>query len=479
MGSNRLHHVIPEIVERDNMEQSFKEVTEDLEDDIRERYERKKDKIIRILQKQIGNGTFRVTRYNEFWVKDGPKMRKIQAPPVVQRIGCNAVMRVVERHLYPTVIRTSAASIKGRGMHRLFRKVRTDIRHDRKGTAFYYMCDIKKFYESIDQDLMIGYIRTRIKDPILLPMLESFIRLMAHGLSIGLRSSQFFGNILLSRLDHRLKETERVRYYYRYCDDFRVLGPNKRYLWKIRDIIHEEVESLGLTIKVNEAVRPITEGNDFLGFVDDGEHSRIRKRTKQNAARKLHKVKSRKRRQKIIGSFKGMAKWGDCGHLYKTLTGRRMEDLGDLNIKITYKDGKKHFKGKTIGPDDLRDRAFVVVDFERDVVPNREKQKYDERVEEARRNGQDPATVQGPAKKWVISILYENRPRKMWTGIQENKAILEQAEKAGKLPFFATITVDRDSGRYPFFLLTSAKAKGLTLPDEKEVERLIKQFNMR
>ena len=156
-----------------------------------------------------------------------------------------------------------------------------------------------------------------------------------------------------------------------------------------------------------------------------------------------------------------------------------MEDLGDLNIKITYKDGKKHFKGKTIGPDDLRDRAFVVVDFERDVVPNREKQKYDERVEEARRNGQDPATVQGPAKKWVISILYENRPRKMWTGIQENKAILEQAEKAGKLPFFATITVDRDSGRYPFFLLTSAKAKGLTLPDEKEVERLIKQFNMR
>ena len=479
MGSKRLHHLIPEIIKRDNMEQSFHEVTKDLEDEARERYERKKDKIIRKLQRQIGNGSFRITRFHEFDVKDGPKWRRIQAPPVAQRIGCNAVMRIVEKYLYPTVIRTSAASIKSRGMHRLYRKVKADIRKDKEGTAYFYMCDIKKFYESIDQDMMYDYICTRIKDPVLLPILENFIRLMANGLSIGLRSSQFFGNILLSRLDHRLKEVERVRYYYRYCDDFRVLAGNKRYLWRIRDIVHEEVEALRLTIKADEAVRPITEGNDFLGFVDDGDQSKIRKRTKQNAARKLHKVKSRKRRQKIIGSFKGMAKWGDCGHLFETLTGKKMEDLGDLNIKISYKDGKKHFKGKSIRPEDLEHRAFVVVNFERDVVPNREKEKYDRAVSEARINGQDPAVVPPPAKKWVISLLYEGRPRKMWTGIQENKMILEQAEKAGKLPFYASIVVDRDSGRYPFYMLTSAKALGLSLPDEKEVERLIKQYNMR
>ena len=479
MGSNRLHHVIPEIIERDNMKQSFREVTEDLEDEIRERYERKKESIVRSLQKKIGNGTFRVTRYHEFWTKDGPKMRKIQAPPVIQRIGCNAIMRVVERHLYPTVIRTSAASIKGRGMHRLYRKVRTDIRHDREGTAFFYMCDIRKFYESIDQDRMFEYICTRIKDPLLLPMLESFIRLMAKGLSIGLRSSQFFGNNLLSRLDHRLKEVERVRYYYRYCDDFRVLAGNKRYLWRIRDIIHEEVESLGLAIKTNEAVKPIGEGNDFLGFVDDGEHSRIRKRTKQNAARKLHKVKSRKRRQKIIGSFKGMAKWGDCGHLYKTLTGKNMEDLGEVNIRMAYKDGKKHFKGKDVGPRELERRPFVVVDFERDVTPRRERVEYERNIEEAKAQGKDPGMVREPVKKWVISLLFDGKPRKMWTGIQENKIILEQMEKAGKIPFFASIVADYESGKYPFYTLTSATALGFSKPDDKEVERLIKQFNMR
>ncbi len=479
MGSNRLHNIIPEIVRRDNMEESFKEVTKDLPDRIREIYEAKEDKIIKVLQRTIGNGSFRITHFNEFEVKDGPKMRKIQAPPVVQRIGCNAIMRVVEKYLYPTVIRTSAASIKGRGMHRLYRKIRTDIRHNREATRYFYMCDIKKFYESIDQDKMYDYICTRIKDPVLLPMLENFIRLMDHGLSIGLRSSQFLGNILLSNLDHRLKEIEHVRYYYRYCDDVRVLSSSKKELWRIRDIIHEEVGKLGLVIKTNEAVKPITEGNDFLGFVDFGDHSKIRKRTKQIAARKLHKVKSRKRRQKVIGSFKGMAKWGDCAHLFKKLTGMSIADMGDIDVKIAYKDGKKHFKGKSIYPGDLNGRVFCVVDFEKDVIPAREREEYEKRKQEAVANGQDPDKVQGPATKWVISLIYEGQPRKMWTGVQENKIILETAEKDGMLPFFATIHVDRESGKYPFYILSSAKAAGLPLPDAATIENLIKQFNMR
>ena len=59
-------------------------------------------------------------------------------------------MRIVEDVLYPGVIKTSAASIPGRGMHRLFVKMRSDIENDREGTAFFYKCDIRKFFESID-----------------------------------------------------------------------------------------------------------------------------------------------------------------------------------------------------------------------------------------------------------------------------------------------------------------------------------------
>lgn len=72
--------------------------------------------------------------------------------------------------------------------------------------------------------------------------------------------------MLLSKMGHRLKEKEGVRYLYIYCDDIRVYGATKKWLWHIRDIIHEEIESLGLEIKPSEAVKPTTEEMISLGI---------------------------------------------------------------------------------------------------------------------------------------------------------------------------------------------------------------------
>lgn len=365
--SKRYGFLIAKIIDRRNMEDAFDEVVGGLDEERRRAYEIDREAIIVDLTNQIGSGTFRITEYEEFWVQDGPKKRLIQSPCVFDRIGCNAVMRVVEGYLYPSVIKTSASSIKGRGMHRLYRKMRSDIRHDREGTRYFYMSDIRKFYESINQQLVIDLVNQKIKDPVLLPILYSFITLMPKGLSIGLRSSQCFGNLILAHLGHRLKEKEGVRYLYIYCDDIRVYGASKKWLWHIRDIIHEEIEGLGLEIKPNEAIRPTTEGNDFLGYVDFGNYSRLRKRTKVKAARKLKKVKSRRRRREIIGSFKGMAKWGDCNHLYKVLTGKNMKEFKDLGLQYIAEDGKKRFGGKSVKLMSLSNMHITVVDYEKEV----------------------------------------------------------------------------------------------------------------
>ena len=158
------------------------------------------------------------------------------------------------------------------------------------------------------------------RDRILLTMLERFVRMMPTGLSIGLRSSQGFGNMLLSVfLDHRLKDQMGVKHYYRYCDDGDAHAKTKRECWKIRDAQHQYVAEAKLKIKPNEAVRPLSEGVDFLGYVIYPDHTRLRKRNKQNAARKLHKVKSRKRRVEIVGSLYGQCKHGDCRNLFRTL----------------------------------------------------------------------------------------------------------------------------------------------------------------
>ena len=118
--SKRYSHLIAQIIQPRNMDDAFDEVVSGLDgEERRASYEARRKEIIDRLTSEIGSGTFRITEYEQFWVKDGPKIRLIQSPSVEDRVGCNAVMRVVEKYLYPSVIKTSAASIKGRGMHRL------------------------------------------------------------------------------------------------------------------------------------------------------------------------------------------------------------------------------------------------------------------------------------------------------------------------------------------------------------------------
>ena len=435
--SKRYGYLIQKIVERSNMDRAFDEVVDQLPErkvinkdgskkvlpGRRSWYRSRREEIVSRLVQHISDGSFRVDHYNEMWVTDGPKIRKVQSPCVEHRIGCNAIMRIVEDVLYPSVIKTSAASIPGRGMHKLFAKMRRDIENDREGTAFFYKCDIRKFFESIDQDLMWEFVQDKIKDPVLLPILHNFVTMMEVGLSIGLRSSQCYGNIFLSGIDHYFKDFLRVKYYYRYCDDIVILGATKRKLWLLSDILHEQAAMLNLEVKPNECVRPISEGIDFLGFVYDGKKARLRKRTKQKAARKLHKIKSRKRRQEIIGSLKGMAKWCDSKHLYKTLTGKNMESFADKvkqmkkdGVEYTGKNGKRMLTGQEVSLRTLVNMHIVVLDFEPD-VPTQNGLRY---------------VVQFQKDDGTIG--------KYLTNDSEQKFWLEEFRKANNIPFDCTIT---------------------------------------
>lgn len=434
--AKRYGYLIQKIVESSNMNRAFDEVVDQLPERTvinsdgskktlpgrRTHYRERREEIIERLVRQISDGSFRITSYREMWVTDGPKVRKVQSPCVEHRIGCNAIMRIVEDVLYPSIIYTSAASIPGRGMHKLFVKMRYDIEHDKDGTRFYYKCDVKKFFESIDQELMWNFVKDKIKDPVLLPILQNFVTMMEKGLSIGLRSSQCYGNIFLSGIDHYFKDYLGVKYYYRYCDDIVILSRSKRELWLLRDIMHEKAAEIKLHIKANECVRPISEGIDFLGFVYDGQKTRIRKRIKKKAARKLYDVKSRKRRQEIMGSLKGMAKWADSKHLYKHLTGKNMENFSELmkkkqneGVNFTSKNGKRILQGNQVSLRSLVNMHVVVLDFEPD-VPTKNGDRYVVQIK----------TDDG----MICKYLTDDSEQKFW---------LEELRKDNKIPFDCTI----------------------------------------
>lgn len=416
-------YIIKEIVDYSNMAESFNQV---LRGKKRKRCRQgryllaHKEEVIQELTKQITDGSFKVSGYREKEIIEGGKLRRIQVLSMKDRIAIHAIMAVVDKHLKKRFIRTTSASIEGRGMHDLMKYIRRDMQDDPEGTRYCYKFDISKFYESVKQDFVMYCVRRVFKDKTLINLLDGFVRMMPEGISIGLRSSQGLGNLLLSvYLDHYLKDKYGVRHFYRYCDDGVVLGNAKSELWKIRDVVHEQLEQIDLKVKANERVFPVDEGIDFLGYVIYPDHVRLRKRIKQKFARKMHEVKSRKRRRVLIASFYGMAKHANCIMLFNKLTGKEMKSFKDLNVAYKPEDGKKRFAGAVVSIRELVNLPIVVKDFETGVKTSQ---------------GED---------RCVVAIDVNGEQKKFFTNSEEMKNILQQvSEMPDGFPFETTIKTE-------------------------------------
>ena len=416
-------YIIEEIIDYSNMSESFDEV---LRGKKRKRSRQgryllaHREEVIKELTEQIANGSFRVSGYRERTIHEYGKERNLQILSMKDRIGVHAIMSVVDRHLQRRYIRTTAASIKERGTHDLMKVIRQDMQHDPEGTLYAYKFDIRHFYENVRQDFAMWCYRRVFKDQKLLVMLESFVIMLDSGISFGLRSSQATGNLLLSVfLDHYLKDKCGVAHFYRYCDDGLVLGKTKAELWMIREIIHSQVNRIDLEIKPNERVFPVDEGIDFLGYVIYPDHVLLRKRIKQKFARKMHEVKSKKRRRVLIASFYGMAKHADCIMLFNKLTGKKMNSVKELNVAYKPEDGKKRFVGAVVSIRELVNLPIVVKDFEVGVKTSQ---------------GED---------RCVVSIEHNGEPKKFFTNSEEMKNILQQvSEMPDGFPFETTIKAE-------------------------------------
>ena len=416
-------YIIEEVVEYSNMSDSFDQVLRGT----RRKKSRQgqwllahREEVIRELSDRIKAGTYTVRDYREREINENGKIRRIQILTMKDRISVHAVMAVVDRHLKKRFIRTTSASIKERGMHDLLAYIHRDMQEQPETTRYCYKFDISKFYESIDQDTVMDCVRRVFKDRRLITLLDGFVRMMPKGLSIGLRSSQGLGNLLLSvHLDHVLKDECGVRHFYRYCDDGVVLAASKRELWEVREIVHNQMESIGLKVKANERVFPVTEGIDFLGYVIRPDYIRLRKRIKKKAAAKLNEVKSRKRRREIIASLYGMSKHADCNNMFHKLTGKEMKSFKDLKIAYKPDDGKKRFPGAVVSIRELVNLPIVVKDYETGIHTEQ---------------GED---------RCIVSIEQSGEPKKFFTNSEEMKNILAQiSELPDGFPFETTIRAE-------------------------------------
>lgn len=289
-------------------------------------HDKNRERNIFELNKKLKEKTFKTSKYDIFKIYE-PKEREIfRLPYYPDRIVHHAIMNILEPIWGSIFIKDTYSCIKGRGIHAAVKKVKKAMKD--KDSIYCLKIDIRKFYPSIDHNILKGIIRKKIKCKDTLLLLDEIID-SADGVPIGNYVSQYFANLFLAYFDHWIKEVKNIKYYVRYADDMVFFGREKSMLHELLYDIKGYMNALNLEVKKNYQIFPIStnsfdkkgRGVDFLGYVFYKKETRMRKTIKNNLKKTAKKIENKKITKKDIRhrlcSWIGWAKHCNANNLIR------------------------------------------------------------------------------------------------------------------------------------------------------------------
>lgn len=261
------------------------------------------------LQQELEQKAYRPGPYRTFFIYE-KKRRMISAAPVRDRVVHHALCNIIEPLFEPTFIFDSYANRKGKGTHRAVERCAEFAQRNR----CVLKCDIRKYFPSMDHEVLKEALRRKIRDPDVLwlcdliidhsnaqeevidyfPGDELFTPIQrVRGLPIGNQTSQFFANVYLNAFDHFVKETLRCRCYIRYVDDFLIFGGCKEGLAQVVQEVIGYLQRVRVKVPPNKAhVYPVECGIPFLGYIVFPTHIRLAADNVRRFRRRLRKLQA-------------------------------------------------------------------------------------------------------------------------------------------------------------------------------------------
>ena len=264
------------------------------------------DNLLRLHQELVSR-IYKHDLYEGFYVFD-PKRRHIHKASVRDRVLHQAIFRILYPIFDAHFIYDSYASRAFKGTHfgvmRLLQSCRK-VSENWRTPAYTLKCDIRKFFDSIDHEILCKLIGKKVTDYDTLRLIDiifaSFEKEKGKGLPLGNVTSQLFANIYLNELDQFAKHTLKARHYFRYSDDFVIVHSNRIFLEealvKIRSFVSEKLLLELHPYKVE--IRKVNQGIDFLGYVILPHRTVVRMTTKRRLLWKLIDARKNFRKGKI------------------------------------------------------------------------------------------------------------------------------------------------------------------------------------
>ncbi len=296
------------------------------------------------LRSELKEKIYHPGAYKSFRIYD-PKPRLISAAPYRDRVVHHALCNIIVPLIEKSFIHDSYANRVGYGSHRALERFIQFARSSR----YVLQCDIRKYFPSIDHEILKQIIRRKIKckDTLWLidtiidssnpqePVIEYFPGddllsplLRRRGLPIGNLTSQFFANVMLDNFDHFVKEKLRVKKYLRYVDDFALFGDDWEFLTQARIEIEQYLATLRLIIHpIKSQLFETRHGANFVGFRVLPDRVRVRNDNLRRARRRLKQLQADYARGEVplrklierLQSWEAHLKHGDTYQLRKDI----------------------------------------------------------------------------------------------------------------------------------------------------------------
>ncbi|MBN1654603.1 MAG: group II intron reverse transcriptase domain-containing protein [Deltaproteobacteria bacterium] len=265
--SKRVRIELDEIAELDNLYRAFWRAAKGKRDrQAVQDFALRLDHNLSFMRRDIINGDYSFGGYSRFMIYD-PKPRVIHAACFRERVLHHAIMAhlepVFERHM----VGDTFACRPGRGVLAAVNRAQQHIRR----YPWYAKVDVRKFFDSVDHDILFRLLSRRFKGEGLLILLkriiESYQTDPGKGLPIGSLTSQHFANFYLSRLDRLLLQNINVLGTVRYMDDI-IWFCNSREQAKetMREVSRFLAQERKLDLKQNFQINRSLHGVSFCGF---------------------------------------------------------------------------------------------------------------------------------------------------------------------------------------------------------------------
>lgn len=278
-----------------------------------------------LLHRDLKNKTYTHGDYEAFTISD-PKKRDIHKASVRDRLLHHAIYRTLYPFFDRIFIADSYSCRNNKGTHKAVKRFEIfgrKVSRNYTKTCWVLKCDIRKFFASIDQCVLLSILREYLKDENTMWLLEGVMSSFestgkGKGLPLGNLTSQLLVNIYMNEFDQFVKHKLKAKHYIRYADDFVFLHRDKKYPEGLAPQISDFLWAhLKLTLHPDKLfLKTLASGVDFLGWVVFPHHRALRTATKR---RMFSRVGSGLGNEPAVASYKGMLSHGNGYKLIKEI----------------------------------------------------------------------------------------------------------------------------------------------------------------